>query len=531
MQVMSGAGSVPTHLASLAKSLGATSLRQLFAADSSRAKSLTRTIALGDCELLVDFSKQHVDARVLDALVVAARDAGVFDKRAKMIAGAAINETEQRAVTHVAMRSTSSVTASSALLADADRSRQEIRDAVAAVPASITHVVNLGIGGSDLGPALLCDALTSMRAPIREVRFASNVDPVDLDRALAGLKADKTLFVVCSKSFGTTETLANARRAAEWLAAGGVADPRRHVIAVTSQPDRVPTSGLPVGRVLTMPESVGGRYSVSSAVSLSVALGFGVEAFEEIRDGMRLIDEHFVSAEPLVNVPLLHGLVWWWNSAVLGHPTVAVVPYSRSLSLLPAYLQQLIMESNGKSVDGEGKAVSVSSPVVWGGVGTNAQHAFFQMLHQGTQTVPCEFVGHSESLGGSATDHDTLVANMIAQSQALAFGVTPEEVGGDAVLRAHRATPGNRPSTTMLFSRLTPRAVGALIATYEHATFVQGVMFGVNSFDQWGVELGKQLASKVAAGINGTPDAGGSSATDSSTSSLIAQHRRWRNPR
>jgi glucose-6-phosphate isomerase len=528
---MSGAGSVPTNLASLAKSLSATTLRELFVADAARAKSLTRTMVLSDCELMVDFSKQLLDARVLDALVARAREVGVLDMRAKMLAGDAINETERRAVTHVAMRSTSSVTAPGELLAEAERGRQQLRDAVAEVPAAITHVVNLGIGGSDLGPALLCDVLTSMRKPIREVRFASNVDPVDLDRALAGLQADKTLFVVCSKSFGTSETLANARRAVQWLASGGVADPRRHVIAVTSQPDRVPASGLPVGRMLTMPESVGGRYSVSSAVSLSVALGFGVEAFEEIRDGMRLVDEHFVSAEPLDNVPLLHGLVWWWNSAVLGHPTVAVVPYSRSLALLPAYLQQLIMESNGKSVDREGKAVSVSSPVVWGGVGTNAQHAFFQMMHQGTQTVPCEFVGHSAALGDSAADHDTLMANMFAQSQALAFGVTRDEVGGDVELRSHRATPGNRPSTTMLFSRLTPRAVGALIATFEHSTFVQGVMFGVNSFDQWGVELGKHLAAKVAEGINGTPDVGGDGATDSSTSSLIAQHRRWRNPR
>ena len=526
-KVMSGAGSVPTHLASLAKSLSTTSLRELFAVDPDRAKSLSRTLTLGDCELLVDFSKQAIDARALEALVEAAREKGVFELLVKMIAGAPINETEHRAVTHVAMRSSSDATAPSALRAEADRSRREIRETVAAMPAAITHVVNLGIGGSDLGPALLCDSLVSMRTPIREVRFASNVDPVDLDRALAGLDARSTVFVVCSKSFGTSETLANARRAAQWLASGGVTDPRQHIIAVTSQPDRVAASGLPVGRVLTMPESIGGRYSVSSAVSLSVALSFGVEVFEEIRDGMRLVDEHFVSAAPLDNVPLLHGLIWWWNSAVLGHATVAVVPYSTSLALLPAYLQQLIMESNGKAVDRKGSALAVSSPVVWGGAGTNAQHAFFQMLHQGTQTVPCEFVGHSASLGTSDADHDTLVANMIAQSQALAFGVTQEEVGGDTTLRAHRATPGNRPSTTLLFSRLTPRAIGALIATFEHSTFVQGAMFGLNSFDQWGVELGKQLAAKVAAGINGTPD----SKADSSTSSLIAQHRRWRNPR
>ena len=526
-EVMSGAGSVPTHLAALGKSLSKKTLRQLFAADSTRAASLSRTISLGDCDLMVDFSKQSLDAEVLGALVTTAHDKGVLDMRSRMIAGALINNTENRAVTHVAMRSASDATSTAPLRAEADRSRKEMREVVASLPARITHVVNIGIGGSDLGPALLCDALSAMRTPLREVRFVSNIDPVDLDRALSGLDAHNTVFVVCSKSFGTSETLANARRASRWLASGGVSDARQHVIAVTAQPDRVAASGVPVGRVLTMPDSVGGRYSVSSAVSLAVAFGFGLDAFDEVLDGMRRVDEHFVSAPPGENVPLLHGLVWWWNSAVLGHSSVAVVPYARSLALLPPYLAQLVMESNGKSVDRDGKAVEVSSPAVWGGTGTNAQHAFFQMLHQGTRVVPCDFIGHSAALGGSGTDHDTLVANMIAQSQALAFGVTQNEVGGDPSLRAHRATPGNRPSTTMLFSRLTPRAVGALIATFEHSTFVQGVMFGLNSFDQWGVELGKQLATKVAAGINGTPDA----SSDSSTAQLIAQHRRWRNPR
>jgi len=524
---MSGAGSVPNHLASLAESLNPVSLRQMFVADPSRAKNFSRTLNLGDSDLLADFSKQRVNTQVLDALVAAAREKGVLERLRAMIAGETINNTENRAVTHVAMRSASNATAPESLRSVADHSRNEMRKAVESVPGHITHVVNLGIGGSDLGPALLCDALTSMRPQRREVRFASNVDPVDLDRALAGLDARATLFVVCSKSFGTSETLANARRAAAWLAAGGVTDTPKHFLGVTSQPERVASSGLPIGRVLSMPESVGGRYSVSSAVSISVAIAFGMDALEEIRDGMRLVDEHFVSASPIDNIPLLHGLLWWWNSAVLGLPSVVVVPYSRSLMLLPSYLQQLIMESNGKSVDRDGHPITVSSPVVWGGVGTNAQHAFFQLLHQGTQVVPCDFVGHSASLGSSDADHDTLISNMIAQSQALAFGVSRDEVVGQDTLRSHRATPGNRPSTTLLFSRLTPRALGALIATYEHSTFVTGVMYGLNSFDQWGVELGKQLAAKVSAGINGTPDI----SADSSTASLIAQHRQWRNPR
>ena len=524
---MSGARSVPPRLASLAQSLSAVSLREMFASDSQRAADLSCTMHLADCDVLADFSKQRITTAVVDELIAAAKDAGVFALRDRMITGDAINATEGRAVTHVAMRAASDTTAPAGLRSAAQDSLHQMRKLVDATPSTITHVVNLGIGGSDLGPALVCDALAATRPPVREVRFASNIDPLDLDRAIAGLDPQHTLFIVCSKSFGTQETLANARRAAAWLAAGRVADPRAHMIAVTAKPERVPASGLPVGQVLSMPESVGGRYSVSSAVAVAVALGFGTNALDDVRDGMRLVDEHFCTAEPRDNLPLLLGLVWWWNATVLGAASVAVVPYSRALGLLPAYLQQLIMESNGKSVDADGRAVAISTPVVWGGAGTNAQHAFFQMLHQGTASVPCDFVGHSAPLGSSGPDHDVLVANMIAQSQALAFGVTEAEVGGDAALRAHRATPGNRPSTTLLFSRLTPRAVGALIATYEHATFVQGAMWGVNSFDQWGVELGKQLAVQVERAIT----AEHSGDMDASTRGLIEHHRRWRESR
>lgn len=524
---MSGARSVPPHLASLAQSLLGISLRELFASDSRRAADLSRTVHLGDCELLADFSKQRITVAVVDELIAAAKDRGVFALRDRMVAGDAINATEGRAVTHVAMRASGDTTAPATLRAAALESLSQMRKVIDSTPSSITHVVNLGIGGSDLGPALVCDALAATRPPVREVRFASNIDPLDLDRAIVGLDPQRTLFVVCSKSFGTQETLANARRAAAWLAAGRVADPRAHMIAVTAQPERVPMSGLPVGQVLSVPESVGGRYSVSSATGVAVALGFGTNALDDVRDGMRLVDEHFCTAAARDNVPLLLGLMWWWNATLLGADSVAVVPYSRALGLLPAYLQQLIMESNGKSVDADGRPVAVSSPVVWGGVGTNSQHAFFQMLHQGTQTVPCDFVGHSAALGSSGADHDVLVANMVAQAQALAFGVTEAEVGGDAALRAHRATPGNRPSTTMLFSRLTPRAVGALIAMYEHATFVQGAMWGVNSFDQWGVELGKQLAARVERAIAGESSAD----MDASTKGLINHHRRWREGR
>lgn len=499
----------------------------MFAGDDSRVASLSRTVGLGDCELFADFSKQLVDPSVVAALVEVARDAGVFGLIGRMIAGEPVNTTELRAVTHVAQRATNETTATRVLLEATAVLDREFRATVDAVPESVTHVVNLGIGGSDLGPALLCDALAGMRPVRRTARFASNVDPLDLDRAITGLDPSRTLFVVCSKSFSTSETMANAARAAAWLRSGRIDDARGHMIAVTSEPERVAASGLPIGRVLRMPTGVGGRFSVSSAVSLTVALAYGTEAFDQVRDGMRLLDEHFVAAPPLENVPLLVGLSWWWNSAVLGHSSVAVVPYSTALGLFPAYLQQLVMESNGKSVDHEGRSVGTSSPVVLGGTGTNAQHAFFQMLHQGTQVVPCDFIGHSAALGSSARDHDMLVANMIAQSSALAFGVTAAEVGGDERLRPHRATPGNRPSTTLLFSRLTPRALGALIALYEHATLVQGAMFGINSFDQWGVELGKRLAGRVLQDINGT--VGGES--DASTTALVERHRQWRDGR
>jgi len=285
--VMSGARSVPPRLASLAQSLSAVSLREMFASDSSRAADLSRTMHLGDCDVLADFSKQRITTAVVDELIAAAKDAGVFALRDRMIAGDAINATEGRAVTHVAMRAASDTTAPAGLRSAAQDSLHQMLKVVDATPSSITHVVNLGIGGSDLGPALVCDALAATRPPVREVRFASNIDPLDLDRAIAGLDPQHTLFVVCSKSFGTQETLANARRAAAWLAAGRVADPRAHMIAVTAKPERVPASGLPVGQVLSMPESVGGRYSVSSAVAVAVALGFGTNALDDVRDGMR----------------------------------------------------------------------------------------------------------------------------------------------------------------------------------------------------------------------------------------------------
>lgn len=532
---MSGARSVPPQIVSLAHSLSAVSLLEMFKSDPERVAVLSRKITLGDCELLVDFSKQRVSRETIDALVVYAQQCGVVARRAEMIAGSPINVTENRAVTHVALRAKSDITAPKNLRDQAQAARDEMHAVVAALPTSITHVINIGIGGSDLGPALLADTLAAMstasRPVMREVRFVSSIDPIDLDRAVQGLQAPNTVFVVCSKSFGTSETLANARRAVAWLTAGGVRQVADHLIAVTARPDRISESGIPVGRILTMPESVGGRYSVSSSVVVAVAASFGVDVVAEVHDGMRMMDEHFVSVPLADNLPVLLGLIGWWNATILQTPTIAVVPYSQVLSLLPAYLQQLMMESNGKSVDRDGNALTSTSPIVWGGVGTNAQHAFFQLLHQGTQVVPCDFIGHSVTLGTSQSDHDTLIANMFAQAQVLAFGDEGGTAGNDVALRAHRATPGSRPSTTLLFSQLTPRAVGALIALYEHITFVQGVLWGVNSFDQWGVELGKQSATQVDKDMKGTASPSVESAYDASTAGLLAQHRSWRHTR
>ena len=530
---MSGARSLPTSLVALAQEMRTTNLRDLFSADPGRATNLSYGLSCGGTEFFVDFSKQSITAAVLDALVDEAHERGVLSRRDAMLAGEPINRTENRAVTHVAMRASDDGTAPARLRAEVQAGDRALRDYVDNVPTTITHVVNLGIGGSDLGPALVYDAISAMQSPVRTVRFAANIDPLDLDRALDGLTPARTLFVVCSKSFGTSETLANARRAVDWLRQGGISDLGDHLVAVTARPERVAASGLPIGTTLTMPESVGGRYSLASAVGVSVALAFGMPVFDAVRAGMRDVDQHFATAPARENVALLFGLVAWWNAAVLGHPTTAVLPYSRALSLLPGYLAQLVMESNGKWVDEHGNVLNSSSPVVWGGVGTNAQHAVFQALHQGHQVVPCDFIGHSRTLGGSARDHDALIANMIAQSQALAFGVTAEEVGGDASLRRHRVTPGNRPSTTLFMAQLTAGAVGALVALYEHSTFVQGAMWGLNSFDQWGVELGKRLAGDVAAALGAASTANAThdnptTQHDASTTQLVAMHRRWR---
>jgi glucose-6-phosphate isomerase len=381
--------------------------------------------------------------------------------------------------------------------------------------------VNIGIGGSDLGPAMAYAALRRYREPIR-VHFVSNVDPADLDSVITSCDPKTTLFVVVSKTFTTAETMRNAARAKKWLADSGINDTSQHFVACTSAPDVARRWGIEPNHVLEFWSWVGGRFSLSSVAGFSLLLGIGADNFRRMLHGMHTMDLHFATAELHENVPAVHGLISFMNASIAGWNSIAVVPYSHDLSRLPAFLQQLIMESNGKSVKSNGEPVVLpTSPVVWGEAGTNGQHAFFQLLHQGTHTIPVDFIGVASPSGGDKDAHEELVANMIAQSRALAFGRSREEVedsGSAAQLVNHRVFPGNRPSTTIFATELTPEVLGEIIALYEHSTAVQGWMMGVNSFDQWGVELGKTIAKDV---VHSLHHGGGVSQFDSSTNELL----------
>jgi glucose-6-phosphate isomerase len=393
----------------------------------------------------------------------------------------------------------------------------------------IRHVVNLGIGGSDLGPAMAAEALRPYLDPGRDLRFVSNVDGADFATVTAGLDPAETLFVVCSKTFTTLETLTNARTARAWLldALGEPAAVARHFVAVSTNLEAVAEFGIAPENVFGFWDWVGGRYSLPSAVGLSLMIGIGPERFRELLDGYHAMDEHFRSAEPEHNLPVILALLGLWYGDFFGAESHAVLPYDQHLHRLPAYLQQLDMESNGKRVTLDGEPVGVQSgPIVWGEPGTNGQHAFFQLLHQGTKLVPCDFIVFCRSHHALGEHHDLLVANCLAQAEALAFGRTAEEVraaGVDEALVPHRTFPGNRPSSVILADQLTPAVLGALLALYEHKVFVQGTILGINSFDQWGVELGKRLATRIAEEITAAaPPAAGH---DASTDALIRHYR------
>jgi glucose-6-phosphate isomerase len=509
-------------LAAQQRKMAQASLRELFAADGDRA----RRFSLEFGEILLDYSKHLIDAETMSLLVALARQADVAGWTRRMYAGEPINNTEGRAVLHVALRSDASAFPQGRdvmplVRAARERMRRLVDDAqrgalVGATGERISDVVNIGIGGSDLGPRMTTRALRRFRAPgSPRVHFVANIDPADLDAALEGLTPAKTLFIVASKTFTTAETLDNAARAKRWLesALGAGAALGRHFAAVTANEAGAKSLGVAAERILPMWDWVGGRYSVWSAVGLPLALSIGMERFEEMLEGARAMDAHFHTAPLERNMPVLLALLEIWYVNFFGARSRVVLPYGEDLGGFPAYLQQLEMESNGKRVDRGGDAVDyATAPVVWGASGTPSQHSFHQMLHQGTALVPADFIVFADRRGGPS--HAALVANALAQSAAL--------MEGDPAQDPHRALPGNRPSSVVVLERLEPEALGQLIALYEHKVFVEGVIWNINSFDQWGVEMGKRVARTLLPRLL---EGGGDSGLDPSTSALLARLR------
>ncbi|HNJ98526.1 MAG TPA: glucose-6-phosphate isomerase [Ilumatobacteraceae bacterium] len=511
-------------------------LRELFATDPIRAQRYLTQAA----DLRIDWSKHCIDDEIVARLLAVARVAGVEQRRDAMFAGEAINATEGRAVLHTALRTprgtpvvVDGVDVVPEVHAVLDRMGQfaaRVRSGQwrGATGEAIRTVVNIGIGGSDLGPAMAYLALEAF-ADGPACRFVSNVDGADLHSNLRGLDPSTTLFVISSKTFTTIETITNAKAARTWLTTAlGDDAVAQHFVAVSTNASKVAEFGIDTANMFGFWDWVGGRYSVDSAIGLSLMLAIGAERFGEFLAGFHAIDTHFRSAPLAENAPVLMAMLGIWYHDVLGAATKAVLPYSHELRRFPAYLQQLDMESNGKRVRLDGGDVSVATgPVVWGEPGTNGQHAFYQLLHQGTHLVPVDFIGFARPNHPLVEQHDLLISNLFAQGEALAFGKTAAEVaaeGNPAELVAHKTFPGNRPSTTIMAPRLTPDVLGQLIALYEQIVFVQGVVWGVNSFDQWGVELGKVLANRI------TPEltAADSPAHDASTSALIEWYRRER---
>ena len=448
--------------------------------------------------LSIDYSRQRVTRDTLDLLLRLARRTQVADWRERMFAGDRINSTEGRAALHVALRGSGSP--GRAIVEEVRRTRRRMRNIAARVRGgrwsgasgkAICNVVHIGVGGSDLGVRLAVEALRpdAERHETR-VRFVTNVDPDALDHALAGLQPAQTLFVIASKSFTTPETLANARAARAWLARSVGRNTGRHLIAVTGNAQAAREFGVPDDAILHQPDWVGGRYSIWSALGLTIEIACGARAFDELAAGANEMDRHFLRAPLERNAPVLMALLGVWNTNFLGASTHAVLPYADRLALLPAYLQQLEMESNGKRVDRNGRDIEYATcPVVWGGVGTSSQHAFFQHLHQGTQVVPADFLVPLQ--GGDTTRRREVTANALANAIALALGTGPGQV------EPHLKCRGNQPNTCITFPYLDARTLGNIIALYEHKVFTQGVIWNVNSFDQWGVELGKSLASRI----------------------------------
>ena len=520
-------------------------LRELFTEDPDRGRDMALTVG----DLYIDYSKHRVTRETLSLLLDLARAAGLEQRRDAMFAGKHINTSEDRAVLHTALRLPRDVTlevdgrevvADVHAVLDAmgeftDRLRSG--DWTGATGKRITTVVNIGIGGSDLGPAMAYQALRHYADAGIAARFVSNVDPADLVAKLDGLDPATTLFIVASKTFTTLETLTNATAARRWLVdALGDEAVAKHFVAVSTNKKLVEAFGIDSANMFGFWDWVGGRYSVDSAIGLSLMAVIGREAFADFLSGFHIIDRHFATAPLESNAPALLGLIGLWYSNFFGAETRAVLPYSNDLARFAAYLQQLTMESNGKSVRADGTPVTdPTGEIFWGEPGTNGQHAFYQLLHQGTRLVPADFIGFSQptddlpTADGQGSMHDLLMSNFFAQTQVLAFGKTAEEIAAEGTPQSvvpHKVMPGNKPSTSILANRLTPSVLGQLIALYEHQVFTEGVVWGIDSFDQWGVELGKTQAKALLPVI--TSDDSPAQQTDSSTDTLVRRYREER---
>ena len=516
-------------------------LRQIFADDPRRGERLTAAAA----GLYLDYSKHRITDETIRLLLCLAKDCGLPDRIEAMFSGEKINVTEKRAVLHVALRAplgeripvdgADVVPEVHAVLDRMAVFSEEIRSGRwhGHTGRRIRNVVNIGIGGSDLGPVMAYEALRHYSRREMTFRFVSNVDATDFVEATRDLDPHETLFVVCSKTFTTLETLTNAHTARAWCVTALGADEavRKHFVAVSTNVAGVTKFGIDPANMFEFWDWVGGRYSMDSAIGLTTMLAIGPEHFREMLDGFHAMDRHFRSTPFDENLPVIMGLLAVWYADFFGAGTAAVLAYDQYLKRFPAYLQQLTMESNGKHVTVDGVSVDYdTSPIVWGEPGTNGQHSFYQLIHQGTRLIPCDFIAFSQSLNPLDGHHELLMANVFAQTEALAFGKTAAEVeaeGTPAWLVPHRVFEGNRPTTTILADRLTPQILGSLVALYEHSVFTQGVIWGIDSFDQWGVELGKELAQRVGAELHANgPPAGGH---DSSTTALMQRYMKSRN--
>jgi glucose-6-phosphate isomerase len=515
-------------------------LRELFAGDPARGERLT----LAAEGIYLDYSKNRITDETLRLLLGLAAERGVAERRDAMFAGEHINVTEDRAVLHVALRAPPDATIDvdgenvvpkvqavlERMSAFSDRVRSGEWKGHTGRP--IRNVVNIGIGGSDLGPVMAYEALRFYARRDLTFRFVSNVDGTDIAEATRDLDPEETLFIVSSKTFTTLETLTNARTARDWLLAelGDESAVAKHFVAVSTNAEEVAKFGIDTANMFEFWDWVGGRYSMDSAIGLSTMVAVGPESFRRMLAGFHALDEHFLTAPFERNLPVILGLLAVWYADFFEAETVAVLPYDQYLKRFPAYLQQLTMESNGKSVTLDGVPVDYDTGAIfWGEPGTNGQHSFYQLLHQGTKLVPADFIGFLRSLNPVGDHHDLLMANVFAQTEALAFGKTPEEVraeGTEESLVPHRVFEGNRPSNTILAGQLDPETLGKLVALYEHSVFVQGAIWNVNSFDQWGVELGKVLAQRIGAELESAEEP--ELTHDSSTNALIRFYREAR---